>query len=117
MIIDTYRQRPEKIERYARRMEMDEIEDEMVAEKPWALKGEVKASQRPQNSLLEHYLDFQVGATPAVENSDQLLHNDEIEEMIKQRILDINYDHVHTLKKEVINKEHFSAEQLMSLSI
>ncbi len=26
MIIDTYRQRPEKIERYARRMEMDEIE-------------------------------------------------------------------------------------------
>jgi len=32
----------------------------MMAKKEWVLKGEVTSKQRPKNSLLENYLDFQV---------------------------------------------------------
>ena len=44
--------------------EMNQLEDELVAEKPWNLRGEIKGSARPNNSLLDQYLDFEVGVKP-----------------------------------------------------
>ena len=35
------------------------MEDAAVAEKPWQLTGEVKAGDRPVNTLLEHDLEFE----------------------------------------------------------
>ena len=44
--------------------EMNQLEDELVSEKPWNLRGEIKGTNRPANSLLDQYLDFEVGAKP-----------------------------------------------------
>jgi len=43
---------------------MNQLEDELVGEKPWNLRGEIKGAQRPANSLLDQYLDFEVGVKP-----------------------------------------------------
>jgi U3 small nucleolar RNA-associated protein MPP10 len=41
---------------------IEKIENQMVADKPWQLKGEVQAKMRPLNSLLEEVLDFNVAS-------------------------------------------------------
>lgn len=37
---------------------IEQIEDEMMRAKDWQMTGEVKAKERPVNSLLEVHLDF-----------------------------------------------------------
>lgn len=54
------------------------------------LQGEVKATQRPVNSLLEHDLQFNTGIKLGQEVTPE--QNEEMEKMIKQRILDELYD-------------------------
>ncbi|XP_018019152.1 U3 small nucleolar ribonucleoprotein protein MPP10 [Hyalella azteca] len=39
-----------------------ELEESNISEKPWALKGEVQAADRPTNSVLTEYLEFRSGA-------------------------------------------------------
>lgn len=72
--------------------EITELEKEALGEKPWVLKGEVKSSARPENSLLEAILDYdrpgKVAPVITVEVSVAL------EEMIKKRILEDDYDDV-----------------------
>lgn len=46
----------------AMRSKVGEIEDELIAEKPWHLSGEATHGARPQNSLLEVDLEFEVSA-------------------------------------------------------
>jgi U3 small nucleolar RNA-associated protein MPP10 len=66
------------------------MEDELIREKPWALRGEVAAKDRPTNSLLEAALDVErvarVVQPVTAEKSASL------EELIKQRILDEKFD-------------------------
>ena len=93
--------------------QMNQLEDELVGEKPWNLRGEIKGAQRPANSLLDQYLDFEVGVKPQL-SDNQIVPNQEVEDIIQQRILDINYDDVVPRKAEVVKKEHFTAEQLMN---
>jgi U3 small nucleolar RNA-associated protein MPP10 len=40
---------------------ISKLENKIMGEKEWVLKGEVKASQRPSNSLLEQNLQFNTG--------------------------------------------------------
>lgn len=66
------------------------LEEEAVAEKKWALKGEVKAKDRPEDALLEENLEFDRNAKPVpVITSDV---TESLEELIRKRIHDYNFD-------------------------
>lgn len=49
-------------ERLKRKIE--HIEEKAISEKPWQLKGEVTAEDRPPNSLLEEIVDFELTTRP-----------------------------------------------------
>jgi U3 small nucleolar RNA-associated protein MPP10 len=66
------------------------IENDMMDKNKWQLKGEVQCKDRNYNSLLEEHVDFDT-ATKAPPQITQETTN-EIEAMIKQRILDELFD-------------------------
>lgn len=37
------------------------LEEDVIAEKPWHLRGEISASNRPENSALEEQMDYNIG--------------------------------------------------------
>ena len=74
----------------------------MMAKKDWVLKGEVSAKQRPKNSLLENYLDFQVTLKNPPIPTQEL--TDKIESIIIQRIKDEMFDNPARKKTININK-------------
>jgi U3 small nucleolar RNA-associated protein MPP10 len=66
------------------------LEDQLVAEKPWTLRGEVNAKNRPKNSLLEVNLDFEQATKPAPLITEEV--TSALEDVIKQRIKDKSWD-------------------------
>ena len=80
---------------------IEKIEDEMMDEKKWTMKGEVVCADRNYNSLIEEYVDFDT-ATKAPPQITQETTN-EIEAMIKQRILDELFD--DPIRKATINQK------------
>ena len=68
------------------------IEQEMMAEKPWKMKGESKGTDRPSDSLLDSTPEFEVAFKPPPIITAE--HTTNIEEMIKQRINDEDWDDV-----------------------
>ncbi|KAG3118734.1 hypothetical protein PI124_g2763 [Phytophthora idaei] len=81
--------------------EIKDLEHEATSEKPWLLKGEVRSAARPENSLLEAVLDYDrpVKAAPVITEEVSIA----LEEMIKKRILEDDYDDV--IRKFAGNEE------------
>lgn len=84
---------PEKLFTFSSHAAMDRLENKLVSDKPWQLKGEVLSHTRPKNSLLDTKLDFQLARNPAP-NTQAPEVTDQIEDTIKQRILDLVFDDV-----------------------
>jgi U3 small nucleolar RNA-associated protein MPP10 len=69
---------------------LDRIEKNLIGKKGWALQGEVRGSQRPQDGLLDAEVDFDVGLQSKVVISQVL--NQKFESIIRQRIQDGAFD-------------------------
>eukprot|EP00055_Hartaetosiga_balthica_P009660 m.39034 g.39034 ORF g.39034 m.39034 type:complete len:529 (+) comp6833_c0_seq2:119-1705(+) len=83
------------------REEIRKLEEENLAKKPWQLLGEARAGERPENSLLEEYVDFENLTVPAPETTEEATKT--LEDMIKQRIVDNNFDDVERRFESALN--------------
>ena len=74
------------------RLQTEELEREMIAEKPWHMTGETKSMSRPVNSLLESTPEFEMASkqAPAI----TVEHTANLEDVIKKRILAEDWDDV-----------------------
>lgn len=88
----SYEVRQEKLQHTIQR-----LEQKALGGKSWQLKGEINANNRPENALLEEYLEFDAATRPApiiTEQTTMLL-----EDIIKQRIRDRAFDDVERKEK------------------
>ncbi|KAJ9121733.1 hypothetical protein QFC22_002354 [Naganishia vaughanmartiniae] len=77
------------------------FEQENVGKKDWTLLGEATAKARPENSLLEETLDFEhSGKVVPLVTEEKVLS---LEEMIKKRILDTDFNDV-VRRREIDDK-------------
>ncbi|NXG02852.1 MPP10 protein, partial [Sakesphorus luctuosus] len=87
------------------------LEEELLEEKPWQLKGEVTGHKRPENSLLEETVlfDHAVRMAPVITEETTF----QLEDLIKQRILDEAWDDV--VPKEKPKEEAFEYKKRITL--
>ncbi|CCF59778.1 hypothetical protein KAFR_0H03680 [Kazachstania africana CBS 2517] len=67
-----------------------ELEKEAIAEKKWALKGEVKAKDRPDNALLTEDIEFDRTSKPVPVITNEVTES--LEDMIRKRIKEYTFD-------------------------
>jgi U3 small nucleolar RNA-associated protein MPP10 len=70
--------------------EIQQLEKEAIAEKKWALKGEVKAKDRPSDALLTEDLEFERTAKPVPVITQEVTET--LEDLIRRRIKEDNFD-------------------------
>ncbi|UTT91942.1 hypothetical protein NDA17_007688 [Ustilago hordei] len=76
----------------ALKQEIARLEDENVGKKDWTLMGESSTRARPQDSLLEQDLEFERAAKVTPQVTEEMTES--IEDLIKRRILERNFDDV-----------------------
>uniref|UniRef100_A0A8D0BMN8 U3 small nucleolar ribonucleoprotein protein MPP10 n=1 Tax=Salvator merianae TaxID=96440 RepID=A0A8D0BMN8_SALMN len=87
------------------------LEEELLMEKPWQLKGEVTGQKRPENSLLEELVlfDHAVKMAPVITEETTV----ELEEIIKRRIKDQAWDDV--VRKEKPKEDPYEYKKRLTL--
>ncbi|KAK7480019.1 hypothetical protein BaRGS_00028752 [Batillaria attramentaria] len=94
--LSTFEKRQEKLRR-----QIAAMEDASLQEKPWQMAGEVGATLRPENSLLEEHVSFDHTSRAAPEITEETTKS--LEDIIRQRIKDKAWDDVerkHRTKEE-----------------
>ncbi|KFV38982.1 U3 small nucleolar ribonucleoprotein MPP10, partial [Tyto alba] len=87
------------------------LEEQLLEEKPWQLKGEVTGQKRPENSLLEETVLFDHAVRMAPVITEEITF--QLEDIIKQRILDEAWDDV--VPKEKPKEEAFEYKKRITL--
>ncbi|NXX52689.1 MPP10 protein, partial [Scopus umbretta] len=105
-IKSSFEKRQEKLSK-----KIKSLEEELLEEKPWQLKGEVTGHKRPENSLLEETVlfDHAVRMAPVITEETTF----QLEDIIKQRILDEAWDDV--VPKEKPKEEAFEYKKRITL--
>jgi U3 small nucleolar RNA-associated protein MPP10 len=81
--------------------EIRRLEAVSVAKREWTLSGEARAADRPLNSLIEQDLDFEHAGKPIPVITAEV--SESMEELIKQRILAMNFDEAIRRRPDALN--------------
>ncbi|KAJ8705194.1 hypothetical protein PYW07_011021 [Mythimna separata] len=87
------------------KQQIEKLEQKTLSDAPWQLKGEVDAMRRPQNSLLEEVVDFDLTSRPPPIITEQTTVT--LEELIRRRIKDKAWDDVVKKEKPVDDQLSF----------
>ncbi|CAF4924450.1 unnamed protein product [Pieris macdunnoughi] len=96
------------------KQQISRLEEKSIKEAPWQLKGEVDATKRPQNSLLQEVVDFDLTTRPAPIITEQTTVT--LEGLIRQRIKDKAWDDVEKKEKPVDDQLAFKKPEILDHS-
>ncbi|PWN34876.1 Mpp10-domain-containing protein [Meira miltonrushii] len=92
--------------------EIARLERENVGKKDWTLMGEAGSRARPENSLLEEDVDFESNRKSKPVNTPETTKS--IEDLIKSRILENNFDDVQ--RRATLQPLDFMPSKMLELS-